>query len=199
MTSPASNGISTVPSVERWASAEGRDITNLDLPPGECLDTEQVPPKEREAALLKGNRPLALLGYLFFGTLLGFVFMMAEVVSWFRIQEMFRFQSFHMYGIIGTAVATAAVSLQLIRRMKLRTLHGEPIAIEAKEWGRGPIPGARYMMGGTLFGMGWALIGACPGPLFVLIGGGVTTMIVPFLAALAGTWGYAVLRTRLPH
>jgi len=165
----------------------------------ECVDLEQVAPDDREKALLEGNRPLALLGYLLFGTFLGVVFIQAEVVSWFRIQEMFRFQSFHMYGLIGTAVATAALSIQIIRRLGLKTLHGEAIVIEPKEWSREGIPGARYWMGGTLFGMGWALTGACPGPFFVLIGGGVTTMILPFLAALAGTWSYAALRTRLPH
>lgn len=165
----------------------------------ECIDTEQVTADTREKALEEGNRPLALLGYLLLGTYLGVVFVQSQVVSWFRIQEMFRFQSFHMYGIIGTAVAVAAISVQLIKRFHVKTIHGEPIQIAPKEWSGGRIPGARYWMGGTAFGMGWALVGACPGPMFALVGGGVGVLLVAILFAMAGTWSYAAVRNRLPH
>jgi uncharacterized protein len=165
----------------------------------ECLDTEQVTAATREQALEEGNRPLALVGYLLLGVYLGVVFVQSEVVSWFRIQEMFRFQSFHMYGIIGSAVAVAAVSVRLIKRLGLTTIHGEPIRLSPKEWGESRIPGARYLIGGTLFGMGWALVGACPGPMFALVGSGVAVVIVPLVSAVLGTWAYAAVRTRLPH
>ncbi|MEX2530709.1 MAG: DUF6691 family protein [Gemmatimonadota bacterium] len=145
------------------------------------------------------TRATEILTYLTLGACLGFVFVMGEVVSWYRIQEMFRFQAFHMYGIIGSAVAVAMISIQLIQRLDLRTAQGEPIRLAPKEWGESRIPGVRYWAGGTLFGMGWALIGACPGPIFALVGSGVTVMIVPLAAALAGTWSYAALRTHLPH
>ena len=145
------------------------------------------------------RRPLALLGYLAIGMFLGFVFIQSEVVSWYRIQEMFRFQSFHMYGIIGGAVAVAVISLQLIKRFDIRTVDGEPIRLAPKQWGDSRIPGARYWIGGTLFGVGWAMLGACPGPIFALLGSGVTVLIVALLAALLGTWAYALLRPYLPH
>jgi uncharacterized protein len=168
-------------------------------PDFECLDTEQVTPDGQAKALAEGNRPVALLGYLLLGVYLGVVFVQAEVVSWFRIQEMFRFQSFHMYGIIGTAVAVAALSVQVIKRMGLRTIHGEPIRLAPKEWGGGRIPGARYWIGGTLFGMGWALLGACPGPIFALLGAGITVLVAGLASAMLGTWAYAALRPSLPH
>jgi len=141
------------------------------------------------------NRPGFLLLYLLLGVAFGIVLTRSEVVSWFRIQEMFRFQSFRMYGIIGSAIATAAVSVALIKRFHLRSVTGEIIAIPRKELGSG----IRYAVGGTIFGVGWALTGACPGPLFALIGGGVTVMIAAVLSALAGTWLYGWLKPRLPH
>ena len=174
-------------------------MQKIEIPDFECLDLEQVPPRLRSRALAEGNRPIALLGYLLIGVYLGVIFMQSEVVSWFRIQEMFRFQSFHMYGIIGTAVAVAALSVQLIKRFHVKTIHGEPIQIAPKEWSGGRIPGARYWMGGTAFGMGWALVGACPGPMFALVGGGVGALLVAILFAMAGTWTYAAVRNRLPH
>ncbi|MEX2399221.1 MAG: DUF6691 family protein [Rhodothermales bacterium] len=138
---------------------------------------------------------LGLLIYLVIGIGFGIVLVRSEVVSWFRIQEMFRFQSFHMYGIIGSAVMVAALSIQIIKRMGLKTVAGEPIAISPKEWGKG----TRYWLGGTIFGLGWALLGACPGPIFALLGSGITVMVVALVSALAGTWTYAALRPRLPH
>jgi uncharacterized protein len=129
------------------------------------------------------------------GVLFGFVLTRAEVISWFRIQEMFRFQSFHMYGIIATAILVAAVTLEIMRRLSVRTLDGTPAHLPPKELGTG----TRYAVGGTLFGIGWAFTGACPGPLFGLVGAGVTVMIVPIAAALLGTWVYGWLRPYLPH
>lgn len=168
-------------------------------PDFECLDAEQVLQVERPRALAEGNRPGALLIYLLAGVYLGVLFVQGEVVSWFRVQEMFRFQSFHMYGIIGTAVAVGAASIQLITRLRLTTLHGEHIQLDPKVWGSSRIPGVRYWAGGTIFGMGWALVGACPGPMFALVGAGVTPMVVTILFAMFGTWTYALLRHRLPH
>ncbi|MGA3345629.1 MAG: DUF6691 family protein [Terracidiphilus sp.] len=133
--------------------------------------------------------------YLLLGIAFGVVLCRSEVISWFRIQEMFRFQSFRMYGIIGSAIATAAASIALIKRVKLKSASGEIITIPRKELGSG----VRYAAGGTIFGLGWALTGACPGPLFALIGNGVSVMIAAVLSALAGTWVYGWLRPRLPH
>jgi uncharacterized protein len=139
--------------------------------------------------------PAFLAVYLFLGIAFGFILSRSEVISWFRIQEMFRFQSFRMYGIIGSAVVTAAISLALIKRMGIKSVAGARISIPAKELGSG----IRYAAGGTIFGLGWALTGACPGPLFALIGNGVTVMIAAVVSALAGTWAYGCLRPRLPH
>ena len=181
------------PAREPAAPAPGPDLAAPDF---ECLDVEQVPPEQREQALREGNEPLSLALYLALGAFLGVVFVQSEVVSWFRIQEMFRFQSVHLYGIIGSAVAVAALSLWAIRRFELRTLHGEPIRIEPKQWRR---PGTRYWAGGAVFGLGWALLGACPGPIFALLGSGVGVMAVALVAAVGGTWAYALVRPHLPH
>jgi uncharacterized membrane protein YedE/YeeE len=133
--------------------------------------------------------------YFALGVLFGIVLTKSEVISWFRIQEMFRFQAFHMYGVIGSAVVTAAVSLQIIKRLRLRSLSGEAIDIPPKVLGRG----TRYWLGGLLFGFGWALVGACPGPLFALIGSGASVIVVVLVSAIAGTTAYGALRGRLPH
>ena len=129
------------------------------------------------------------------GVCFGIILTQSEVVSWFVLQEMFRFQSPRMYEIIASAIAVAGVALALIKRLGVRSLSGEPIVIPPKTMGRG----IRYLAGGTIFGVGWALSGACPGPLFALVGNGVTVMIVVVISALAGTWLYGVLRPRLPH
>ena len=136
-----------------------------------------------------------LVAYFVLGALFGVVLTRSQVVSWFRIQEMFRFQSFYMYGVIGSALAVAALSLALIKRLRMKSLNGEEIVIPPKAMGKG----YRYWIGGTIFGLGWAMTGACPGPLFALIGSGVTVMIPAVLAALVGTWVYGYLRPRLPH
>ena len=135
------------------------------------------------------------MAYLLLGVCFGFVLTQTEVLSWFRIQEMFRFQSFRMYLIIASAIFVAGVSLALIRRLKMRTLAGESIVVPPKALGSG----VRYVAGGALFGLGWALAGACPGPLFALVGNGVSVMIVAIVSAMAGTWVYGLLKPRLPH
>jgi uncharacterized membrane protein YedE/YeeE len=136
-----------------------------------------------------------MIRYFALGGLFGIVLVKSEVVSWFRIQEMFRFQSFHMYGVIGAAVVVAGLSLVLLRITGVPALTGEAISIPPRTLGKG----YRYWIGGTLFGVGWALTGACPGPLFALTGAGVSVYLVAALSALAGTWVYGSLRPRLPH
>lgn len=133
------------------------------------------------------------LKYLVVGILFGIVFVKSEVISWFRIQEMFRLQSFHMYGIIGSAVVVGMISVWLIRKFQIKTIYGEPITIAPKTFHKGQI------YGGLLFGFGWAMTGACPGPLFAQIGTGATVVAVTLLSAIAGTWVYGYLREKLPH
>ena len=134
--------------------------------------------------------------YALIGVALGIVFTRGEVVSWFRIQEMFRFQAFHMYGIIGSAVAVGAAGIQLIKRVEARSLTNRPMEIPTDRF---EAPGYQYWLGGTAFGLGWGLLGACPGPIYVLFGNGVTVMAAAFLSALVGVWTYGALRHRLPH
>lgn len=138
---------------------------------------------------------MSLLAYLLLGVCFGITLTKSEVLSWFRIQEMFRFESPRMYEIIASAVVVAATSLAAIRRWGVKTIPGESITIPPKSLGSG----TRYGVGGTIFGLGWALVGACPGPLFALLGNGVTVMIVAIGSALFGTWLYGFLRPRLPH
>ncbi len=132
------------------------------------------------------------LKYAAAGILFGFVLVKAEVISWFRIQEMFRLQSFHMYGIIGTAVVVGAISVWLIKRFQVRTIYGETIDFHPKKFNKGNV------IGGLIFGLGWAMTGACPGPLFAQIGTGASVIIVTLLSAIAGTWVYGYFRERLP-
>jgi uncharacterized membrane protein YedE/YeeE len=138
---------------------------------------------------------MMLLPYFLLGGAFGIVIVEAEVVSWFRVQEMFRFEAFHMYGIIGAAVITAAISLLAIKRLGIRGRDGTPLGLAPKAVGSG----VRYLAGGTTFGLGWALTGACPGPLVALVGAGTPVMLVAILSALAGTWTYGKLRPSLPH
>ena len=133
------------------------------------------------------------LKYVAVGIAFGIVFIKAEIISWFRIQEMFRFQSFHMYGVIGSAVMVGVISVFLIRRFNIKTIYGEQIEFHPKTFNKGQI------YGGLLFGLGWAITGACPGPLFALIGSGATVIAVTLLSAIAGTWTYGLLRDKLPH
>jgi uncharacterized membrane protein YedE/YeeE len=133
------------------------------------------------------------LKYLVLGTLFGIILTKSQVISWFRIQEMFRFQAFHMYGVIGSAIVVGMLSIQLIKRNRLKSLDGEPIVIADKKFNHG------VWIGGFIFGLGWALTGACPGPLFAQLGSGVGSAAVLILAALAGTWTYSALREKLPN
>ncbi|MCR9141502.1 MAG: YeeE/YedE family protein [bacterium] len=133
------------------------------------------------------------LFYLVAGIYLGVVFIKTEVISWFRIQEMFRFESFHMYGVILSAVIVGAISVQLIRRFALSDRTGAPIDLTGKTLSKGTV------IGSLCFGFGWALTGACPGPLYTLIGGGVPIMAVAFLSAMLGAYIYGLLQSRLPH
>ncbi len=140
------------------------------------------------------KKPFAAnLVYAFIGMLFGIVFVKAEIVSWFRIQEMFRFQSFHMYGVIGTAVVVGIISVFSIKKYNLKTLDGEKVVIVKKTFNKGQI------IGGLLFGIGWAITGACPGPLFAQIGSGFTVISITFLSAVAGTWVYGYFQNKLPH
>ncbi|MEP6616848.1 MAG: DUF6691 family protein [Ginsengibacter sp.] len=136
---------------------------------------------------------LVNLKYLIAGIFFGLVLVKSEVVSWFRIQEMFRLQSFHMYGIIGSAVLTGIISVQLIKIFRLKTINGEKINLPQNKFHKGQI------FGGLLFGFGWALTGACPGPLFAQIGAGASVVIVTLISAIAGTWVYGLVRNNLPH
>lgn len=131
--------------------------------------------------------------YLIVGILFGIVFVKSEIISWFRIQEMFRLQSFHMFGVIGSAVITGMISIWLIKKFNIKTLDGEPISIASKKFNKGQI------YGGLIFGFGWAITGACPGPLFAQIGTGSFAVIITLLSAIFGTWVYGYFREKLPH
>ncbi len=155
----------------------------------------KLAPIEIEDRALDSPGALGLLLYLLLGTFFGIVLIKSEVVSWYRIQEMFRFDSFHMYGVLGSAFATAALSLAVLRRPGMRTMIGTPINVPRKELGGG----YRYGLGGTTFGVGWALTGACPGPIVALIGFGVSPFLAVLVATLLGTWTYAHVRQSLPH
>jgi uncharacterized membrane protein YedE/YeeE len=131
--------------------------------------------------------------YAAMGMIFGIILIKSEVVSWFRIQEMFRLESFHMYGVIGSAVVTGIISVWLIKRFKVKTIYGEPILLPTKKFNKGQI------FGGLIFGLGWAITGACPGPLFAQIGTGLTIVFVTLFSAIAGTWVYGKIREKLPH
>ncbi|MFT3911894.1 MAG: YeeE/YedE thiosulfate transporter family protein [Ferruginibacter sp.] len=133
------------------------------------------------------------LKYLVIGILFGTLLVKSEVISWFRIQEMFHLQSFHMYGVIGCAVVTGIISVFIIKKLKIKTIYGEPIELPKKSFNKGQV------FGGLTFGFGWAMTGACPGPLFAQIGTGATVTIITLLSAIVGTWVYGLLRDKLPH
>jgi uncharacterized protein len=132
--------------------------------------------------------------YILVGIVFGVTLFKSEAVSWFRIYEMFNFQSFHMYGIIFSAVGVGILGIQIIKRLKWKNLVGQEIDIRMKS----PTY-TRYILGGTIFGLGWALAGVCPGPMFILMGSGYTVFIVFLASAMAGTFAYGCLRPRLPH
>lgn len=150
---------------------------------------EQETPDKQESSKLIGSN----LKYLVLGTLFGIVFVKAQVISWYRIQEMFRFHSFHMYGVIATAVAVGTVSVWLIKKLNIRTMERERVVFHEKQFHWGNVIGA------TIFGLGWAITGACPGPLFAQIGSGFFVVIITLLSAIGGTWVYGLLQEKLPH
>lgn len=134
------------------------------------------------------------LKYILTGVFFGIVMAKSEAISWYRIQEMFRFQSFHMYGIIGTALALGMLAVYFIKKLKLKDIAGHTITFQNKE-----MAWRKYLIGGSIFGLGWALTGSCPGPMFVNIGYGYWSMLIVVLGALAGTYLYGVLKNKLPH
>lgn len=137
---------------------------------------------------------MKLARFFLTGIFFGIVLTKAEAVSWYRIYEMFYFQSFHMYGIIGTALFTGILGLQIIKKYKVKDYNGLPINIIEKERGFW-----RYIIGGTLFGLGWALVGCCPGPIFILLGTGTYAIAVVLIGALLGTYIYGLVKDKLPH
>jgi uncharacterized membrane protein YedE/YeeE len=137
---------------------------------------------------------MKFMKYILAGILFGIVMSKSEAISWYRIQEMFRFQAFHMYGIIGTAVILGALLTFLIKKFKLRDIQGNQIEFTAKEKSV-----TRYLIGGTIFGLGWALVGACPGPLFVNFGHGYWPILAAIFGAISGTYFYGVIQNKLPH
>lgn len=151
------------------------------------LDTQCVNSSEKEEPLFNN------LKYMAVGIFFGIVLVKSEVVSWFRIQEMFRLQSFHMYGVIGSAVVTGMISVFLIKKLKIKTIHGEAIDFQNKKFAKGQV------IGGVIFGLGWAITGACPGPLLAQLGSGVGVILITILSAIAGTWVYGKIREKLPN
>ncbi|OEJ98925.1 transporter [Flavivirga aquatica] len=137
---------------------------------------------------------MKFLKFLLVGIFFGIVLVKSEAVSWYRIYEMFRFQSFHMYGIIGTAIASGILFLQISKKGYIKNIKSANIFVPKKENGL-----IRYIIGGIIFGLGWALIGACPGPMYILLGTGTYSMIIVILAAILGTFIYGILKNKLPH
>ncbi|GAB3538084.1 YeeE/YedE thiosulfate transporter family protein [Pontibacter brevis] len=132
--------------------------------------------------------------YLTIGTLFGIIMTKSQAISWYRIYEMFRFDAFHMYGIIGSAVLLGVISVAIIKKFNIKTTAGTPITFKPKNMS---IP--RYLFGGTIFGLGWAMTGACPGPIYTLIGNGYSVILVVLFSAILGTLTYGMLRNKLPH
>jgi hypothetical protein len=161
----------------------------LNTPPGDkstgMLQNEKA---QQSRSLFYSNLKFLIVGIVF-----GLLLIKGEVISWFRIQEMFRLQSFHMYGIIGSAIMTGMISIFLIKKFRVKTIDKEEIVIRPKKFHKG------YIYGGLIFGFGWAITGACPGPLFAQIGSGSTVVIITLLSAIAGTWVYGFFKERLPH
>jgi len=134
------------------------------------------------------------LKFLIVGIFFGIVLVKSEVIAWYRIYEMFRFESFHMYGVIGSAVITGIILLSLAKKLKLKNIEGYTMYIPRKERGL-----TKYLLGGTIFGLGWALSGACPGPMYILVGTGAFSVIIVIIAATFGTFVYGLLKNKLPH
>ena len=157
---------------------------SVDLP----IECEAPNNLAKQESLIGSNVKYVVVGIFF-----GIVFVKAEIISWYRIQEMFRLHSFHMYGVIGTAVVVGMISVWAIKKFKVKTIQGETVLFTDKKFNWGQV------IGGTMFGLGWAVTGACPGPLFAQIGSGFLVITITFLSALAGTWVYGLVREKLPH
>ena len=168
-----------------------QEATTIHKKPNTDFEVRSLDPDYKQAD--KKNPFIFNLKFLIMGIFFGVLLVKSEVISWFRIQEMFRLQSFHMYGVIGSAVGTGIISVWLIKHYNIKTISGEKIVIPSKKFNKGQI------YGGLLFGFGWALTGACPGPIYAQIGAGALVMIVSLLSAIAGTWFYGLLREKLPH
>ncbi len=137
---------------------------------------------------------MKLIKFLLVGVWMGVIFSKSEIISWYRIYEMFKFKSFHMYGVIGSAVMLGVIFIQLMKKYKIKSIQGEEISIASKEKGW-----KRYLLGGTIFGLGWALTGACPGPMYTLFGSGFTSFLIVIFSAAIGTFVYGLLKNKLPH
>jgi uncharacterized membrane protein YedE/YeeE len=170
---------------------ENTNINAVDLKDEDLLLREQDAMCVNESKL--EHKWYHNLKYVAVGIGFGIIFVKAEIISWFRIQEMFRFQSFHMYGVIGSAIFVGLLSVLIIKKFNIKTIYGETIIIQTKEFNKGNI------YGGLLFGLGWAITGACPGPLFAQIGSGASVIAITLLSAIAGTWVYGYFRDKLPH
>lgn len=168
--------------------------TFISTPPARqiLLDQEDCAPVISTARSERSWKGYA--AYLIVGIAFGIILTKSEVISWYRIQEMFRFQSFHMYGVLGTAVGLGVILVALLKKFQVKSIHGEPIIVPEKTFSV-----YRYLFGGTIFGMGWAMTGACPGPLYILVGNGITVFVVVIASALLGTWVYGMVRQYLPH
>ena len=166
-------------------------LTNIEIKSNTDFEVRSLDPGYKQTT--KKHSLLFYIKFLIMGVLFGILLVKSEVISWFRIQEMFHLQSFHMYGIIGSAVVTGIISVWLIKKYDIKTIHGEKIVLPEKKFNKGQI------YGGLLFGFGWALTGACPGPLFAQIGSGFSVIIITLLSAIGGTWVYGSLRLKLPH
>ncbi|MGI9526829.1 MAG: DUF6691 family protein [Weeksellaceae bacterium] len=151
------------------------------------IKTNSIESKEQSTSIL------SYLRYLLLGIWFGVIIIKAEVVSWFRIQEMFRFESFHMYGVIGSAILVGMISILVIKKLKIKSLDGKPIHIQPKEFRKGQI------FGGFIFGLGWAMTGACPGPMFANFGHGYTVFLVAIVSAILGTFVYGRFKDYLPN
>ncbi|MGI8582251.1 MAG: YeeE/YedE family protein [Chitinophagaceae bacterium] len=168
-----------------------QEAATIDIKPNTDFEVRSLDPDYKQS----DKNPPFIFNLKFFitGIFFGVLLVKSEVISWFRIQEMFHLQSFHMYGVIGSAVITGIISVWLIKRFNIKTISGEKIVIPSKKFNKGQI------YGGLLFGFGWALTGGCPGPMFAQIGTGALVIIVSLLSAIAGTWIYGLVREKLPH
>ena len=158
--------------------------TGVNVPSSDTTSANEIEP---------GKSWYNYLKYLVVGVAFGIVLIKSEVISWFRIQEMFRLQSFHMYGVIGSAILVGIISVWLIKKLKIKTIYGEKITIHTKSYNKGQV------YGGLLFGFGWAITGACPGPLYAQVGAGAYVVVITLLSAVAGTWVYGYFKDKLPH